>query len=374
MPSNALVSVGSVPPVAASAVGSKRASPGGLNAVSGAASGRAEAVFKGLFASGSAAAPDRSPSEEEAYVQRVLGAIATLDTLTSLDRYPSTADWLPKSPLLKPDWRLLRAKERVENGRRRSKRIDDAWVDLAVRYLSRVPTADEGRPMPESGSQSTRRKASRRKLTPRMCLVRDVLKVADDHVLRDRLEALLLTNAPIEVVAERSGLPLAVVTAFEAIVFCVRDRFASTAWLLFHGVGATFAGGGTSASTFRRGLAWHGGLIGFDVAEAALHAMGLSPRPPEGSPKIPRKAVDTARALFDVLSLPADTSSNAWSQLHMRLIGADREREAARRGIERPRPVRAGDGGLVAWLEDLKSALESAVVQKEARQWLGNVG
>src|SRR5262245_34324972 len=45
-------------------------------------------------------------------------------------------DWLPGSPFLRPDWRWRRGRWLCGPGRRHDRRIDDAWVGRARRFLA----------------------------------------------------------------------------------------------------------------------------------------------------------------------------------------------------------------------------------------------
>jgi len=71
--------------------------------------------------------------------------------------------WLPFSFSRKPEWRLLRAEFLLATGRRRDRRIDDAWVDLARdairgrggegrRLLRSGPPEPSGRATPPCGA------------------------------------------------------------------------------------------------------------------------------------------------------------------------------------------------------------------------------
>jgi len=82
-------------------------------------------------------------------------------------------------------------------------------------------------------------------------------------------------------------------------------------------------------------LTWRGGLLGFDVAEATLHSMGLLPAPPPGSPEFPRKTLRIACRLIKMLRMPADTPALGWARMHLKIIVNERRREQVR-GAARP--------------------------------------
>src|SRR5690349_6175971 len=89
--------------------------------------------------------------------------------------------WLPGSFFRKPSWRFLRAEYLAVTGRRRDPRIDDGWVALARAAIL--------------GRGGNRSKAAA------VQAAREVWGV--ESTAKWELEARLLTDEPLEQVAER---------------------------------------------------------------------------------------------------------------------------------------------------------------------------
>jgi hypothetical protein len=107
----------------------------------------------------------------------------------------------------------------VETGRRANRHIDDDWVRRARRV--RANLRDDSKPM-------QRRRQSRKDAD-----ILAALRLAtSESSQRWELQARLLTCQPLGEVAEIMGLPLAVVQAFEALFFAVRDRLHAPAWII----------------------------------------------------------------------------------------------------------------------------------------------
>ena len=159
------------------------------------------------------------------------------------------AHWLPGSFYRKPEWRLLRAEYLIATGRRRDRRIDDDWVAHARAAL-------KGR----GGSGS------------KAAMVRAARGVWDgDPAVKGELEARLLTDEPLDRVAARCRLPVAVVEAYAEVCFAVRPMRQATDWLLARAVGFSPLAGFTSPLP---GAAWKlaalsGGPLVLDAVIAA---------------------------------------------------------------------------------------------------------
>ena len=156
--------------------------------------------------------------------------------------------WMPGSFYRRPEWRWLRAEYLVATGCRRDARIDDDWVDLAR-------AAIEGR--------------SRSKKSGDVHAARGVW--AGDVSARAELEALLLTDEPIDRIAERFHISTAVVEAYAEVFFAVRPMREATDWLLARAVGYSAIRGFTGPLP---GAAWKlaalaGGPVLLDVVMAA---------------------------------------------------------------------------------------------------------
>ncbi len=124
--------------------------------------------------------------------------------------------WLPGSFYRRPEWRWLRAVYLVERGGRGDRRVDDGWVAHALAVV-------RGR----GGDR------------PKAAAVRAAHHIwangAPDR--RWELEARLLTEAPLEHVARRCGLPVRVVGAYAAVFFAVRPMRAAVDWVLTRAIG-----------------------------------------------------------------------------------------------------------------------------------------
>jgi hypothetical protein len=114
--------------------------------------------------------------------------------------------WLSGSFYRRPEWRLLRAEYLLATGRRLDPRIDDKWV-------APIRTVLRGRDGRESKVVAIR-------------AAQDVWTGSPE--VRGELEALLLTTLPLDVIANRRGLPVAVVEAYEATYFAVRAMRTAT--------------------------------------------------------------------------------------------------------------------------------------------------
>jgi hypothetical protein len=157
--------------------------------------------------------------------------------------------WLPGSFYRRPEWRWVRAEFLLATGGRRDRRIDDGWVDCA---------RDAIRGRGGEGSKAAVVRAAR-----------DVWE--GDPSVRAELEALLLTDEPLDRIAGRVGLPVAVAEAFAEVFFCVRPMLKAIDWLLLRAVGFGAFRGFTSPLPW---AAWKlaavaGGPLLLDVVIAA---------------------------------------------------------------------------------------------------------
>jgi hypothetical protein len=162
------------------------------------------------------------------------------------------------------------------------------------------------------------------RLGPALQPVGEVVRLLRDAEpwARRRLESLLLTDAPLGVVAARTGLRLSVVETYQAMAFCVRDFRHARDWVALNAVGKSFMQGDADVATVWRGVAYHFGLPALDVAVAATHALGLSPAP--GWPTASAHHIAAARDFVSALMLPADARAGKLWDLHRRLTGAGR--------------------------------------------------
>ena len=123
--------------------------------------------------------------------------------------------WLPDSFYRRPEWRLLRAEYLIATGRSRDRRIDDDWVAHARSAIQ------------DRGGAASKAAAVR--------VAREVW--AGDPAVKGELEARLLTDEPVDYIADRIGQPAAVLEAYAEVFFAVRPMRAATDWLLTRAVG-----------------------------------------------------------------------------------------------------------------------------------------
>jgi hypothetical protein len=140
-----------------------------------------------------------------------------------MDHRPTT--WLPDSPFRSPAWRWDRANWLYEHGGPTDKRFDDAWVARARDFL-----AARGR---RAEAQPTRR---HHRHDPHIQAALDLWQ-ADPPAPRWRLEARLLTGAPLDEVARLCDLSVEAIETFHQLFFDVRPRLRATDWIMFHAVG-----------------------------------------------------------------------------------------------------------------------------------------
>lgn len=133
--------------------------------------------------------------------------------------------WLPFSPFRRPEWRWLRATYLHQTGRRRDRRLDDAWVDHARDAL-------RGRGRGRSPADDVR-------------AARGVWEGDPDR--RGEVEARLLAADGDGEIASRTGVPERVVAAYAEVFFEVRPALATggSDWLMSEAVGHSPFGGFT---------------------------------------------------------------------------------------------------------------------------------
>src|SRR5262245_38212230 len=117
--------------------------------------------------------------------------------------------WLPGSFYRRPEWRWVRAEFLHATGVRRDRRIDDGWVGSA-----RDAIRGRGR----EGSKAAAVRAAR-------------AVWEGEPAVRGELEARLLTDEPIECVAARLELPVAVIEAYAEVFFAARPMRRAADWV-----------------------------------------------------------------------------------------------------------------------------------------------
>jgi len=140
--------------------------------------------------------------------------------------------WLPDSFYRQPNWRWLRAEYLIATGRRMNARIDDEWVSTARKVLQGHRT--------ESASKVAAVRAARE------------IQFGKPAV-KEEWEARLLTEEPLECLAERFAVPTIVVEAFSELFFAVRSMRKATDWLLARAIGFSALRGFTTRCPTRPG-------------------------------------------------------------------------------------------------------------------------
>ena len=158
--------------------------------------------------------------------------------------------WLPDSFYRQPNWRWLRAEYLIATGRRMNARIDDEWVSTARKVLQGRRT--------ESASKVAAVRAARE------------IQFGKPAV-KEEWEARLLTEEPLECLAERFAVPTIVVEAFSELFFVVRSMRKATDWLLARAIGFSALSGFTHPMPYAawKFAAFVGGPHLLDVVMAA---------------------------------------------------------------------------------------------------------
>jgi hypothetical protein len=202
-----------------------------------------------------------------------------------MDHKPTT--WLPDSPFRSPAWRWERATWLYEHGGPTDKRIDDAWVARARDFLAARGRRAQARP-------TRRRRADDAHIQAALDLWQ-----ADPPAPRWRLEAHLLTGAPLDEVTRLCDLSVEVIETFHQLFFEVRPRLRATDWIMMHAVGTY----------------WLKGFAGLPIG--ALWKWAAYTAGP--------RALEVVVALTTEARLPAwvreGLAGNAYAEARLRLLG-----------------------------------------------------
>jgi hypothetical protein len=128
-------------------------------------------------------------------------------------------DCMPDNPFRAPDYRWARACYLRERRGRLSPKWDDHWVRRAREFRRRLARYKGDIDHPRLG-----------RLDPAVAGAHR-LRFGDDEKRRSRLEARIVSGQPAGEIAERAGLTLDVVEAYEALFFAVRDRLECADWV-----------------------------------------------------------------------------------------------------------------------------------------------
>jgi hypothetical protein len=160
---------------------------------------------------------------------------------------------LQRHSFLRPaDWRWRRAQRLVAQGRYFSRRRDHAQTGRAARYLRAL--ARRSRPASEAARHYPEIHAARRlheggSAVPLM------------------IQARLLARQPIDEVARRTGVPVAVVNAYQGLFFDVVDCLDARDWVLVRAIGMGAWGGKAfpDRGALLKCFAYFGGPLVLDV-------------------------------------------------------------------------------------------------------------
>jgi hypothetical protein len=171
------------------------------------------------------------------------------------------------SPARPLDWRWRVAGHFRAGPRRLRRPWDDPWSRRALRFVRAADRRGLGHPGLAKADPSLAGALT--------------LRSVPDRALRLAVEARLLAGMDDEAIATRCGLPAAVVAAYEATFYAVRDRLGHADDLLFAAFGARLYDGGAGGDPVVavKLLAYFGGPL---VADALL-ALPLGDTTPAGT-------------------------------------------------------------------------------------------
>lgn len=167
-----------------------------------------------------------------------------------------STDWHPFSFTRSPTWRFLRATYRVQERRAFDPRIDDEWVDVAMRLVA----------------------SDRKGIPPEACAAFDLWNA--DKSPRWFLEASLLTAQAFDEIATACGLAEAVVRAFHQLFFDVKPRLNAHDWILTQAVRSHPANdfAGPQPAGIWKYMAFKGGPLVLDIVAAVTNNRPLPER------------------------------------------------------------------------------------------------
>jgi hypothetical protein len=168
-------------------------------------------------------------------------------------------EWLPGSLHRIPSWRWARATWLHDQKQPAVRPLNDAWVRRALSFLV---AKDIGR----KSSASRHRKFD--------AAIVDAMSVSQESpsARRLELEARLLTDEPIEAIAQKCSLTTGAVEAYEMLHFNVRPYLDRRDWVAATVIGAGLWNGfkRDEDGPLLKSIAWQGGPLVLDVALAVL--------------------------------------------------------------------------------------------------------
>src|SRR5271157_3617153 len=133
--------------------------------------------------------------------------------------------WMRESPFRPPDWRWRLARLSLEEKLPRRPQLRDLWVRRCAKFMR----ADRVR----SRSCRPRRGLSSDHILSEAARIR----FASDPLIAAELEAWILTGNHPELIAERCGLTVEAVEAYEVVFFDVRPHLQATSYILHRTIG-----------------------------------------------------------------------------------------------------------------------------------------
>jgi hypothetical protein len=155
----------------------------------------------------------------------------------------------------RPHWRWLRVQLLLADDQKPNRKREDEWIHAAYHALK------------DGGSA-----------TDRVVLTAHEVWCGDVEV-RHELEAWLLTTTSFQDIANRLGLSVEVVGAYESIFFAVREAATATDWLVLRAVGYSAVRGFVQELPYAmwKLVALHGGAFILEVVIAATTGRPLPP-------------------------------------------------------------------------------------------------
>ena len=178
------------------------------------------------------------------------------------ERWKYSARYQSSNPARPLAWRWELACLLIQQQRRISTRNDDAWVQAAVRFKRRLERSN-------GAAALGRLKSSE----PGLFAAYELFD--SGGFPRWRVEAWLLTGLSMLELANRSGLPVAAVEAFEALFFNVSDRLDAAGYITTIAIGGLAAGEQPSKESVVKAFAYYSGPLILEVLlRDAIDAQG----------------------------------------------------------------------------------------------------
>ena len=223
--------------------------------------------------------------------------------------WPFGQDHQAHNPLRPPDWRWQLACEIVGQGGRAGRNESDPWLAAAIE-LRRMLGGATG--TTDDGTQSSGQ-----------------VEVLRAHAIynhggyeRWRLEAWLLTGVSSDQIGVKCGLPTAVVEAFEAAFYDVREHLAAREYVRCRLIGLKRTQGRPSLETVVKNFAFNAGALVLDVIISSVLDMHGRLRPAQEMNLTTPEGRTAAKARLSIMAemLPANAALIRETKLFRELI------------------------------------------------------